>query len=180
MIKLIWLNKYLMDSCTIRYAKKSDAKTIADLYLKFANYHIDVVKAFKTDELLKNIKKEVYNHYLKESIPHKNLLVAEVDCKVVGFCELDKIQGGVAHKITGDLALKDKNAVYISDVYVADEYQGLGIGKKFLKKVEEIRKERGMKRIELLTYINNTKAINFFTKRGFKPVALVMMRKYNK
>lgn len=59
---------------------------------------------------------------------------------------------------------------YISLLEVYQEYQGLHIGKRILKKCELIAKEKQMANIRLEVLKENYRAIKFYEKNGFKKI----------
>lgn len=59
---------------------------------------------------------------------------------------------------------------YISLLEVYQEYQGLHIGKRILKKCKLIAKEKQMANIRLEVLKENYRAIKFYEKNGFKKI----------
>lgn len=57
-------------------------------------------------------------------------------------------------------------AVYLDDLYVLEKYRGLGIGSKLLDKVIETAKNADCKKLRWQVSSWNTKAIEFYKKRG--------------
>ncbi len=65
-------------------------------------------------------------------------------------------------------AKKDKDSeskAYMSELYIDSPYQGKGIGKKLLKKLQDKYSE-----ITLSVYKQNNKAFDWYTKRDFKVI----------
>ncbi len=60
------------------------------------------------------------------------------------------------------------NGFEIERIYLINEYQGVGLGKKVLTKIFKIGKESGYKKLWLGVWERNFKAIKFYKKHGFK------------
>lgn len=89
--------------------------------------------------------------YVKEMLPNSNILTYEEDV------------------VKGFIGIIEKG--YIAGLFVKEEFQGLGIGKKLLNRSKELYKN-----LTLDVFEKNTKAINFYNKNGFK----VIEKKKNK
>ena len=64
--------------------------------------------------------------------------------------------------------ITSKNITYMSRLYLLEEYYGLGLGKKIFDFNLSICKENKQVGIRLKVWVENQKAINFYTKNGFK------------
>lgn len=60
--------------------------------------------------------------------------------------------------------------IYLEDLYVKKEYRGMGFGKKILKALAELAKERGCGRLEWSCLNWNTSSIGFYKKLGSIPM----------
>ncbi len=60
--------------------------------------------------------------------------------------------------------------IYLEDLYVKKEYRGMGFGKKILKALAELAKERGCGRLEWSCLNWNTPSIGFYKKLGSIPM----------
>ncbi len=78
-------------------------------------------------------------------------LVAELDERVVGFI---------------DVKVREKD-VYIYGIAVQPEFKEKGIGSQLLEKVVQIAKKEGKGALVLTVKESNTRAIQFYSKRGF-------------
>ncbi|MEB3756051.1 MAG: GNAT family N-acetyltransferase [Desulfurococcales archaeon] len=58
-----------------------------------------------------------------------------------------------------------------------DTHRGRGIGKLLLEESEKYAGSLGLRKIALRVEIDNSKAIKFYLRNGFKPVALIMEKK---
>jgi ribosomal protein S18 acetylase RimI-like enzyme len=88
------------------------------------------------------------------------LIVAEENNKIVGYL-LYKLDASYPFKV------KEKWA-YISDLYVLPEYRRRGIGNALINQMEEIVKKSGIYKVRLLVWGENTNALEFYKKLGFK------------
>ena len=60
------------------------------------------------------------------------------------------------------------NRLLVTELWVADELQGKGIGKRLMDKAKEIAKAQNRRTIILETQSCNTKAIGFYLHQGFE------------
>lgn len=79
------------------------------------------------------------------------------------------------------LPVTEHDGLYISNLAVFEEYRGMGIAVKLLKRVEETALERGLNKLSLIVEIDNSRAIKVYEKFGFQVVERVILPKeYNK
>ena len=92
--------------------------------------------------------------WFRNQIKQKQILfVAEDNKKIIGYILGDYLAGEV---------------VIIHFIIVKKEYQNKGIGKKLLKKVEDISKKKRRKVIVLYGYAKSKKTVSFFEKNKYK------------
>lgn len=92
------------------------------------------------------------------SFTDKNfMLVALVDNKIVGSCSLRTNESRMRLKHIGVLGIT-----------ILKDYWGIGIGKSLILSAIEKGKKSGLTRIELLTRVDNEKAISLYKKLGFE------------
>ena len=71
---------------------------------------------------------------------------------------------------TGDTADKDKPGAFeIWRVYLAPEARGRGIGGQLLAQAEESAREQGYKEAVIWAFRENTRALAFYQKQGYRP-----------
>lgn len=128
----------------IRNAKKEDLKEIVSIF---------VTESKKRPYLQKWTKKSATND-LKPFLKKKELWVAVFDEKIVGF-------------ILVGVTSSNKRIAYISEIWVAENYQGKGVGKSLLVFIEGYYKKKGVERIRLTSY-NKSKAFSFYKKLNYK------------
>lgn len=93
-----------------------------------------------------------------QNFTEKNfMLVALVDNKIIGSCSLRTNESRIRLSHTGVLGIT-----------ILKEYWGIGIGKYLISSAIEKGKIAGLTRIELLTRIDNEKAISLYKKMGFE------------
>lgn len=95
------------------------------------------------------------------------VMVAEVNRKVVGMC-------------TGQLVVSTAKGGFsglIEDMVISREYREKGLGSLLLKAVEKWCIDNKASRIQLLADKNNTKALKFYEKCGWKYTQLICLRK---
>ncbi len=85
----------------------------------------------------------------------------------VYFCVDGDVVIGIALCFRGFSSYKQTELLNIHDFYIRSNYQGQGIGKKFLEYIEEECKKNGFCRITLEAYDDNPNAIKLYRKCGF-------------
>lgn len=82
------------------------------------------------------------------------LIVAEIEGEIVGF-----ILGAIHHPT---------KKTTLENILVTEEYRGRGVGKLLLDSFMKEMESRGVEYICALSRTDNTPAIHFFVKNGFK------------
>ena len=108
-----------------------------------------IEKAFGREQLLSEI-----NH------PHSQFYFAKTDDTILGYFKLNFMDA--------QTDLKDTRAAELERIYVCKEYQGRKIGKWMLDRAVEIARALGKSYIWLGVWEENTGAIAFYEKSGFK------------
>lgn len=96
-----------------------------------------------------------------------NLLVAVVKSEIVGMCTLQQLVSTAEGGIVG----------IVEDLVITESYRGSGIGGMLLDRIEEIAQRKHMRRLQLLTDIENEDALHFYDKHGWEKLHLIAMRK---
>ncbi len=96
------------------------------------------------------------------------IIVAEVDGEVVGMCSgqtvLSTAMGGIS--------------VWVEDVVVTKLHRGKGLGRKILERLEEWAQcGAGAKRMQLWADKDNTPAITFYNRNGWKKANGIVLKK---
>lgn len=71
---------------------------------------------------------------------------------------------------TSSVHIRSKNVTYMSRLYLLKEFYGLNLGKALFDFNISLSKKNGQQGIWLAVWIENTRAIKFYTKMGFKIV----------
>jgi len=92
------------------------------------------------------------------------------DCKNIGYKISDKINLGIRIKgkiVAGvDASITAYKILYVSTVFVDEEYRGKGIGKKLMEILENKAKEIGVNMIRLDSF--NWQGYEFYIKIGYE------------
>jgi phosphinothricin acetyltransferase len=134
----------------IRTASLKDLKVITKIYNQMV---FNTVATFDIEpKTFKEQKKWFKEHGCKYPI-----IVAEIDREIVGFASLSKYSDRCAYSNTAELS-----------VYVKEEYQGKGIGKKLIKEIVEEGEKTGLHVILSRIVNGNKKSIYLHEIVGFK------------
>jgi len=88
-----------------------------------------------------------------------DLLVAKYEGRVVGMVTMQRLISSAAGDYIGQ----------IEDLIVHENYRKMGVGSRLINKIRFIAlQEYGYKRVQLAADMDNTNALNFYTRRGFR------------
>ncbi len=134
----------------IRTASFKDLKGITKIYNQMI---LNTVATFDIEP--KTFKEQ--KKWFKEHGGKYPIIVAEIDKEIVGFASLSKYSIRCAYSDTAELS-----------VYVKEEYQGKGIGKKLVKEIVEEGEKTGLHAIISRIVNGNKKSIYLHEIVGFK------------
>jgi ribosomal protein S18 acetylase RimI-like enzyme len=139
----------------IRKAKKQDLKEIAKIFW---------VESSKPPYNKKRTLERVIK-IIQSDFKSSGIYVTILDKKIVGFTIVQR-----------DSGMKTK--LWINELWVLKEFQGKGIGRELMKKIEEIYKKKGIKLLELVADTERGGALKFYKKIGYDiDRSLVFMNK---
>ncbi len=128
----------------LRKATLKDIKACADIFRVESSKHPYNKKT--------STKKAI--DLMKEDFKLNDIYVAEVDNGVVGFIML-KIDPNI------------KDQLWINELWITQESQGRGIGKKIMAEIEKIYKKKGIKTFKLVAHTNAGGAQKFYKKLNY-------------
>jgi ribosomal protein S18 acetylase RimI-like enzyme len=81
-----------------------------------------------------------------------------------------------------DMLLRDefRQHAYISDIYVAENWQEKGIAKGLMQTMESLMRERGCQRIRVCSKATNKEATAFYGAGNFKPYEIIYSKELNR
>lgn len=142
----------------IRPANKDEVKVLQDLndevFVDNSKYDSDLKMDWAQSETGKKYFTEVLNN--TESI----CLIAEENNKPVGYIAASPRNWG--HRLS--------KYIEIENMGVSPSFRSKGIGSKLIDECMKIAKKRGFQRVYVNAYFDNTKAIDFYERCGFKKI----------
>ena len=136
---------------TIRFAKESDIPTILRFIKELAVYeHLEHELNLTEESLKENIfdkKKAEVVIAFEDNVPVGHAVFFETFSTFVG-----------------------RRGLYLDDLYVNDQYRGLGYGKKLFEEVAKIAYERNCGRLEWQCLDWNKSSIDFYLSTGAEMV----------
>ena len=145
---------------TIRRAERDDIPGLVRL--------LHLLFSIEADFTFDEKRQQKGLHLLLESAA-SCVLVAEIDHQVVGMCSgqwtISTAEGGVA--------------LLVEDVVVEKNWQGNGVGTALMDQIARWAAENGACRMQLLADRDNTAALGFYEKLGWKETRLICLRKYS-
>jgi GNAT superfamily N-acetyltransferase len=158
----------------IRKAKLKDVETVLKLERELFSSQIEIVKKHSPEHLKdlnqKETTVEIVEKFIKRLIRSKNglVLVAEIDGKPVGHA---------AVLIKKNIPIfKMEYIGELTDIYVREEYRGMGISTELKSEAFKWLKEKKIKKVLLHVFPDNESAIPVYNSWGFSPF-LMEMRK---
>lgn len=136
-------------SLTIRIAGAADVASLLSLYKLLEVVPEPAVPLERALACFRDLK----------SNPHHRLYVAELDASIVGTFSLIFVPG---------LSHSARDSGVIEDVVVADELQGIGIGKQMMRFAMAVCMERHCYKLVLSSHIRRERAHGFYEGLGFR------------
>ena len=149
-----------MPEITIRYATADDADLIADLSRK--TFH-ETFGYVNTKENMDKFMNEQFNRekLIKEVTEPGNTFLLAFDGDIpVGYVRMREGQKFPE--------FNDKDSIEIARIYSINSYIGTGVGQQLMRQCIFIAKELKKEIIWLGVWEDNKRAIDFYTKWGFK------------
>ncbi|HBE77507.1 MAG TPA: GNAT family N-acetyltransferase [Firmicutes bacterium] len=95
------------------------------------------------------------------------IMVAELQGTIIGMCTAQLVistaEGG--------------NAALIEDMVIHEDYRRQGIGRRLLQEIEAWALKHGSKRLQLLADRNNSPALAYYQRLGWRPTQLMAFQK---
>ncbi len=95
------------------------------------------------------------------------LLVAAAKETIIGMCTLQPLVSTAEGGTVG----------IIEDLVVTKMWRGKGVGGLLLNSIEEVARRQNMSRLQLLTEVDNNRAMQFYGKHRWEKLHLIAMRK---
>lgn len=144
----------------IRQATEADLATLTDLWMRMMGEHA----AFEPRVRLAAAARPAYHCYLELHCrgPRSLVVLAEEDDKKIrGFCCAYVCQN-LAMFLPSELG-------YVSDLYLAPEARGQGLGREMVGTVVEWFRSQGVSSVQLQVYRANGVGHEFWKAMGFEP-----------
>lgn len=141
----------------IRNVKITDFNQVDNLMQQLHKVHVKGRPDLYIDMEHPYSKDEFEQLVLKEDVI---AILAEEENKVVGICFVS-----IRYK-SGMVEMK---TAYMDDLVVDENFRNNGIAKKLFNKAEKIAIEKGAKRLDLMVWSFNEKAIKLYEELGMRP-----------
>jgi len=149
----------------IRKAKLSDVDRLIQMETQLYQYHTKSDDKFKKIESISKsaVEDEVSNLEYYFVISEEHYVFGFIKC-------LEK-------EVKENEMLKKRKYMEILDLIIEEEYRNKGYGKKLIKNIEEIAKEKQFDCVEIPVYCFNEQANAFYEQNGFRNY---VVRKFKK
>ena len=146
----------------VRSAHDSDLETIAFLYFKQLEFHLDLDSRFNPSWATSLEAKAFLVEYISDE--NRLLAVAEIERQIVGYA-----YGAVKRT---PLDWNFRHIAELESLHVSKNFRGLGVGQDLTKRFVEFSKERRATRLKIESFSGNLMAINYWEKLGFKQYSI--------
>ena len=143
----------------IRYMEEQDRHQILEMMRIF----------YASEAVFTNGSEDIFNTNIDNCInenPYIEGYVFENDNRIQGYAMLAK-------SFSTEFG---KACIWIEDIYIKDEYRGLGIGSYFIKFIEH-KYPNSLFRLEV--EVKNERAVNVYKKCGYDVLSYMEMKKQN-
>ncbi|QOR47748.1 GNAT family N-acetyltransferase [Trueperella pecoris] len=141
-----------MEDVTIRWAQRADVDLILSFIKAIAEYEKLSDEVVATSE---SLEKWIFDDQRAEII----------------FILHDGVEVGFALFFHNFSTFQGRAGLYLEDLYVKPEFRGRGYGKRLLKELATIAKDRGCGRMEWSCLNWNQPSIDFYLSLGAKPMS---------
>lgn len=101
------------------------------------------------------------------SDPSADILVAVANDEIIGMCTMQSLVSTAEGGIVG----------IVEDLVVSKSYRRQGVGEMLLAEIERLARKKNMRRLQLLTNMENQAALNFYAKSEWDKTHMVVLRK---
>lgn len=144
-----------MTEINIRSAKKEDKDFIVSLVPRLTEFELP---AWRESEQMNSVDREILSGVLSGNSPESVVFVAEDEHQTpLGFIHLN---------IASDYYSPEKHG-HISDIVVAPEGEGRGVGKALMKAGEAWARNQDFKWLTLSVFPHNERARKLYEKLGY-------------
>lgn len=151
----------------IRKATIKDLKTIQELNHKlFKKEYAEFDQTLNCDWTYGSIGTKKFRERITKD--DRCALVAIIGGKIVGY-----LVGSIAEKET---YRNVKRLAELGNMYILRDYQRFGIGTKLFNEFFSWCRSRKATRLKVVAFVQNTQAINFYRKNGFKDYNITLER----
>ncbi|HEY2720126.1 MAG TPA: GNAT family N-acetyltransferase [Chitinophagaceae bacterium] len=156
------MSSFAQHDIIIQLAKEEDAELIADLSHK--TFYDSYAKYNSEDNMNKFLGEQFTREKLIAEVtqPWHIFFLAFAGSEAVGYVKL--------REGTVPLSLADQASIEIARIYSVEKMIGKGIGKKLMQISIDTALQKGKKILWLGVWKGNQRAIDFYTKWGFKIV----------
>ncbi len=105
------------------------------------------------------------------------LLLESASATIIVAAENTTIVGMITGQLTISTA-EGGRSLLVEDLYVDEQMQGRGLGKRLIDEVGKWANRYGAKRMQLLADCNNHKALDFYNHTGWQRTKLICLRNY--
>ncbi|MFI5240912.1 MAG: GNAT family N-acetyltransferase [Microgenomates group bacterium] len=148
----------------LRFARPNDVQILQNLnneiFVDNSKYDPDIIIDWAQSPLGRDYFTQVVND--SDSI----CLIAEENGKPIGYINAAPKEFDYRHK----------KYIEVQNMGVSPDFRSKGVGAELMKECLKIAKEKGFEAVYVVSYYDNSKAVAFYEKSGFKRIDLGLER----
>jgi len=152
----------------IRLAKQSDFDQVGNVFTDELSFHSQLLP-----DRLQLIEPIMTLEWYQEKLanPTMALLVAELEGQVVGVALVQLMSN------PDDPIFRPRRYAYLDEIGVLAEHRGQGIGRRLVQAAQAWALEQDVKELELYVWEDNTGAIEFYERLGYRTFRRAMKKR---
>ena len=160
---------------TIRTARLADVPTLTKLWSEFVKDQTEIIIRNNPNSKPYLVKRpdaaKNFSDWAQRKVRSRSarVYIAEVDGKPAGF--------SLIFIRTGPPIMRLRGLGYIDDLFVKEEYRGLGISSKLYREATKWFRQKGMRHVALTVGTGNEPAHSIYKKWGFFDYHVEMRKK---
>lgn len=151
----------------IRACTREDEQIWTELNREFMAYEYADDNVWE-NPLQKGDPREIFREIVEDPRSPNRLFLIEEEDEIIGFMNTAYFQSVWAHG----------KVLFLDDYFIRESFRGRGCGRRALQDLEELLREEGYKRIQLLAEDTNPGAAAFYEKRAYLPQRISFFCKY--
>ncbi len=146
----------------IRDANKNDVRELVQMSLELITSELDYDRNLRIPS-----EDELYNFWNRIINSRRHMVLV---------AEKEELMGYAYGWFMRDYFIFRKQRAYLSDVFVKQNFRGMGVGSSLVNELLKVFRENGVKFVYVDVYSRNTHTLKFWKKNGFEVESFTLVR----